>query len=86
VVETGPASTLLSTPRHPYTRALLASTPESTPPGTRLPTIGGQLPKPGERVEGCRFHPRCPARFERCVRERPVLHRGVACHLVEGAP
>lgn len=86
VVETGPAAQLLTAPRHPYTRALLASTPESTPPGTPLPTIGGQLPKPGALVEGCRFHPRCPSRIERCLRERPVLSQGVACHVAEGAP
>jgi oligopeptide/dipeptide ABC transporter ATP-binding protein len=81
VVESGRASEVLSKPRHPYTAALLASTPSATAPGTALPVIEGQLPRPSEQVSGCRFHPRCPRKIERCVTEVPAYVGGVACHL-----
>ncbi|MFT3707462.1 MAG: ABC transporter ATP-binding protein [Archangium sp.] len=81
VVESGRAAEVLTAPRHPYTAALLASTPAATAAATRLPVIEGQLPRPGEVVSGCRFHPRCPRKIDRCVTESPSYAGGVACHL-----
>ncbi|MBL8916320.1 MAG: ABC transporter ATP-binding protein, partial [Archangium sp.] len=79
VVESGAAVQVLSSPRHPYTAALLASAPAATEPGRVLPVIDGALPRPGEVVSGCRFHPRCPKKIDRCSNERPEFVDGVAC-------
>jgi peptide/nickel transport system ATP-binding protein len=71
-VEQAPVDTLFRDPRHPYTRALLASvlTPE---PGLGIPDVGlgAGYPDPANIPPGCRFHPRCPLVEERCRREAP---------------
>ncbi len=72
IVETAATAALFATPRHPYTRALLASvlTPE---PGLGLPLvpIGDTLPDPAHVPGGCRFHPRCPEAEPRCSVQSP---------------
>jgi oligopeptide/dipeptide ABC transporter ATP-binding protein len=78
VVENGPAPTILSAPRHPYTRALLASVPPRllgarAQPGRRLPTIEGMVPDLRSLPYGCRFQDRCPDVFDRCRIEEPDL-------------
>lgn len=91
-IETGPTSQIVTSPQHPYTRALIAALPERTQPGSRIPAIVGQPPQPGEITEGCSFAPRCPEAFDRCRTIQPLAievspGRGVACHLAEsGAP
>lgn len=85
VVESGVASEVLSAPRHPYTAALLASAPAATEPGRALPVIEGSLPRPEELVSGCRFHPRCSKKIDRCVAEVPASIAGVACHLARSS-
>jgi peptide/nickel transport system permease protein len=82
VVEDLPAARLRS-PRHPYTRALLASVPDlSTDLARPLATIPGRPPEPAASRSGCAFAPRCAAASERCRSEDPTLtghgHR-VAC-------
>ncbi len=71
-VEHGPAAPLFATPRHPYTRALLASvlTPE---PGVPIPDVGlgESYPDPSNVPAGCRFHPRCPMAIDRCRSDTP---------------
>jgi peptide/nickel transport system ATP-binding protein len=66
-VEYAPVAALFKDPRHPYTRALLASvlTPE---PGKGIPDVGlGEVaPDPANIPIGCRFHPRCPVADARC--------------------
>jgi peptide/nickel transport system ATP-binding protein len=61
IVETAPTERLFEDPRHPYTRALLGSTPIADPrrrgQGTRLT---GDVPSPSDPPPGCRFHTRCP--------------------------
>ena len=84
IVEQAETARALRAPRHPYTRALLASvlTPE---PGLGVPDIGLGLafPDPLDPPPGCPFHPRCPRRMRtaapiaRCSRSGGV----VACHL-----
>jgi oligopeptide/dipeptide ABC transporter ATP-binding protein len=86
-VEQGGVQTVLGTPRHPYTRALLSAVPRlDTEPGT-LVALPGATPAPAQRPSGCAFHPRCPAAVEVCRTERPArLPVGpgeeTACHLV----
>jgi len=60
VVEQGPVDDIFHDPKHPYTRALLASVPRMGR-GTkrRLSTIPGQVPHPLQRPPGCPFHTRC---------------------------
>ncbi|MEV0289594.1 MULTISPECIES: ABC transporter ATP-binding protein [unclassified Kribbella] len=62
VVEHGPALSVLSDPKHPYTQALVRSVPRLGQRGQgRLAAVRGTVPPPYERPSGCRFHPRCDA-------------------------
>ncbi len=83
VVEHGTKADVLTTPRHPYTRALLASLPGRGQ--HRQATIPGTVPTLEERPAGCAFAPRCPfARPGLCDVQRPELVRSgnvhVRCH------
>ena len=61
VMEQGAVSDVFTHPRHPYTRALLASIPSlHSEPRIELPTVAGGIPHPLQRPNGCPFHPRCP--------------------------
>ncbi len=72
IVEQAETDALFRDPRHPYTRALLASvlTPE---PGHGIPDVGlgESYPDPANIPPGCRFHPRCPVAEARCRTEPP---------------
>ena len=84
-VEYGPKAAIFARPAHPYTRALLASTP-TLDARTRRERIAlrGELPSPLDPPTGCAFHTRCPYAIERCRTEVPaLLPMGgveVACH------
>jgi oligopeptide transport system ATP-binding protein len=85
IVEDAAARELFRHPRHPYTAQLLNCIPTlSGPRLERLPTLAGQPPQPGEKLEACAFAPRCPRAAERCRVERPMLRGSpasrVACH------
>lgn len=86
VVEQGDKTTIFEQPLHPYTRALMASTPGMHAPGGKSQRIvlKGELPSPLNPPKGCVFSTRCPHATERCHAERPVLQpvagRQVACH------
>jgi len=89
IVETGPAPGVLASPRHPYTRGLLASLPGQEP-GTRLKAIPGAVPDLAALPPGCAFAPRCPDRFEACDGSRPDAYvvspgRTARCFLHGGA-
>jgi peptide/nickel transport system ATP-binding protein len=72
VVEEGPAERLLRSPRHPYTRGLLASIPDHVRPRVLEPMPGIAVAV-GEWPPGCRFAPRCAQRSGRCEEELPRL-------------
>jgi oligopeptide/dipeptide ABC transporter ATP-binding protein len=62
VVEIGPVESIFSSPKHPYTKALLSSMPTiDAAPRERMPSITGAIPHPQNRPSGCSFHPRCPS-------------------------
>ena len=88
-VEQGEKRAIFSHPLHPYTRALLASTPGIVGSGASLPrtVLTGELPSPLNPPSGCVFSTRCPNAIERCRTERPLLRdlaaRQVACHEAE---
>jgi dipeptide transport system ATP-binding protein len=85
VVETAAVPALFDAPRHPYTRALLASLPEHNRGAQRLSALPGIVPGAYDRPSGCLLAPRCPKAAARCLAERPALEHGVRCFFPEGA-
>jgi peptide/nickel transport system ATP-binding protein len=88
VVEEASVDDLFDTPLHPYTEGLINSVPSIDGEIKRLESIEGNVPAPEHFPEGCRFAPRCPKAFERCVQEMPLLkeedvQRSVRCFLYE---
>ena len=88
-VEQGEKKTIFSKPLHPYTQALLASTPGLVGSISALPqpqriVLKGELPSPLSPPSGCVFSTRCQYVTERCRVERPLPRllagRQVACH------
>ena len=62
IIERGTVNDIFYSPKHPYTKALLASKPREDPalPKKRL-LLKGEIPNAMNIPEGCRFWPRCPA-------------------------
>jgi dipeptide transport system ATP-binding protein len=73
VMEEAPTARLFTTPRHPYSAALLDSLPERAAGRRRLPTIPGVVPGIDDRPGGCLFNPRCRFATDRCASEQPGL-------------
>ncbi len=70
VVEEAPKRDLFHDPQHPYTWGLLQSIPRlDRPKLRRLASIPGTPPSLIDLPQGCKFGPRCPHRFEKCVEE-----------------
>jgi peptide/nickel transport system ATP-binding protein/oligopeptide transport system ATP-binding protein len=86
IVELAPTKLLFSTPSHPYTEALLSAVPVPDPKYQRKQIVlGGDVPSPINRPNGCHFHTRCRYAQERCKVEEPILEEitpghSVACH------
>jgi len=72
IVETAPVHTIYREPAHWYTRALLDSMPDMHEQVTRLASIPGTPPRPGQSPSGCRFAPRCPAAQDKCRQQEPM--------------
>ncbi|MDP3427316.1 MAG: ATP-binding cassette domain-containing protein [Humidesulfovibrio sp.] len=72
LVELAPAAALISSPGHPYTRALLSAVPVPDPGHARTREhLTGEPPSPLNPPDGCPFHPRCPEVMDICRREFP---------------
>jgi peptide/nickel transport system ATP-binding protein/oligopeptide transport system ATP-binding protein len=87
VVELASSDELYSSPRHPYTGALLSAVPVADPSGghRERQLLTGDVPSPANPPSACRFHTRCPKAKENCSVQEPMLERkggtGVAaCH------
>ncbi len=89
IVERGSTDRVLSHPRHPYTRGLLAARPHISKDAgkhNRLATIPGNVPPLADLPEGCRFSGRCPRELPYCAGTRAPLVSdtagSVACHRI----
>ncbi|MGP1630753.1 MAG: dipeptide ABC transporter ATP-binding protein [Giesbergeria sp.] len=89
-VEQGPKHKVFAQPLHPYTQALLASTPGLVAPGEaprERVVLHGELPSPLNPPPGCVFSTRCPYATDHCRTVRPLQRlldeRLVACHYAE---
>ncbi len=82
IVEIAPAADVLSEPRHPYTRALLAAVPRLVRTDRTRATIAGDPPSAIHLPTGCRFHPRCPRAEGVCSElDPPLAGPGGTAHL-----
>ena len=74
IVEQGSAVDVIERPGHPYTQALVTAVPvPSAEGGGDRELLSGELPDATDVPSGCRFHPRCPRRFEPCDSVDPPL-------------
>lgn len=89
VVEFADSEALFSSPRHPYTRALMSAIPVTDPDARRERIVlEGDVPSPINPPSGCRFHTRCPHAADICRQVEPRLQQvavghEVACHLYD---
>ena len=83
IVERGSADEVLRSPRHPYTRTLLAAGP--SPRADVQPAfirLAGEMPSPANPPTGCHFHPRCPLAIAECRAHYPETTNITATHVV----
>lgn len=74
IVEQGPTREIFHNPQHPYTWSLLRSLPRlDETRRDKLLTIAGLPPDLTNPPPGCKFHPRCRFRIDRCLEEEPPL-------------
>ena len=71
IIETGTVEEIHHHAKHPYTQALLATTPENSDQSGRLKAIDGQPPNPLKLPTGCAFHPRCAYAEAQCQKQQP---------------
>jgi peptide/nickel transport system ATP-binding protein len=85
MAETGPAETVLSEPKHPYTQLLLSAVADPGDHDASISADTGEPPRVINPTEGCRFRWRCPYAVEICSqvtpRPRPIGSTDVACHV-----
>lgn len=83
ILETGTTDAIFSAPQHPYTWGLLRSVPRlDNDADDELIGIPGQPIDPSDDVRGCRFHPRCAFRTDKCSVEEPSLEEVAPGHWV----
>jgi len=71
IVERGTVQEVFETPRHPYTKALLAASPRIGEDGREKILLEGDVPSPINPPQGCYFHPRCPKVMPKCKEHYP---------------
>lgn len=91
LVERGTVDEILYNSSHPYTRALLAATPDLNVPVDEMHAISGTKPDPIDMVSGCSYHPRCPMADDHCQEHEPPeevisdTHRSACFYFDEAA-
>ncbi|MBI9106297.1 MAG: ABC transporter ATP-binding protein [Spirochaetales bacterium] len=75
IVESGSRADIFESPRHPYTRLLLASIPDAAKRGRKLAAISGRVPDAEHFPPGCAFHPRCPLAEDGCSQAQPEMEK-----------
>lgn len=88
IVEEADVRTFFANPRHPYSCALIAASPDPEKRVEELKAIPGMIPALNEMPEGCRFEDRCPFRTMKCKEKKPKMYRqkdgaAVRCFLYE---
>ena len=89
MVEMADTASLFGQPRHPYTISLLSAIPKINPSvKCERIVLMGDVPSPMNIPPGCRFHTRCPYRFDRCSIDVPPLadvggRHLIACHRMD---
>jgi oligopeptide transport system ATP-binding protein len=87
IVELASDTVLYTSPKHPYTEALLSAVPIPNPKMRKKRILlQGEIPSPINLPRGCRFYTRCPSRMDRCKEVDPEFKNldqdhWVACHL-----
>ena len=71
IVEHAKNEEFFTNPNHPYSQALLKSIPSNR--GETLETIQGQPPTLSQKIDGCKFNPRCKHCMEICTKQVPLL-------------
>lgn len=82
IVESAPTGILLSGPKHPYTKALLASLPQYSEPGKPLATLTSQITANPSNYSGCLFALRCPIASTECFSNPQELREISPSHKV----
>jgi len=86
LVENGIPDEIFSSPKHPYTEALISAVPQADPDlAKNHQTLIGEIPNPSNPPDGCYFHPRCAYATDECKKTNPGLTvdksgRSFSCH------
>jgi peptide/nickel transport system ATP-binding protein len=83
IVEVASTTAIFTSPRHPYTEALLSAVPVPDPRrrAQRI-VLEGEVADPSNPPSGCHFHPRCRYATEQCRTEIPALREIAPGHAV----
>jgi len=88
LAEISNSEAMFASPKHPYSRALIHAIPTLSGDLSLVKSIPGVPANVLSLPSGCKFHPRCPSAFDRCMKEEPRLLQmddgsSVACHLFD---
>ncbi|OGF27236.1 peptide ABC transporter ATP-binding protein [Candidatus Falkowbacteria bacterium RIFOXYB2_FULL_34_18] len=73
IVEQGRTADIFKNPSHPYTQELLRAVPRLDLDNQKLQEIEGTVPNLADLPEGCKFHPRCRFKTDKCTKEEPLF-------------